>query len=159
MSQESILILCGFSITFASLGFLFLRIERYVSQLSRSIEKIDSTLSVMMQADEHRTKKVITTVEKVVTNSISDLCAKNDIIEHYNDDELYEKIEEMFRNGEEFYTTSQLQSILNVGYARLARILDLLKANGKIVQAKEMHVHSDVWKSIELYNKEMENDV
>lgn len=143
MSQEIILILCGIGIFFFVIIFLSLWLRR----ISRTVDKIDAALSVMMQTDEKNTKKVISTVEQVVANSISDLRATHDVVEKYDENGLYKNMAELFNVSNEFYTTDHLQRIFRAEYMGIMRVLYQLKDDGLITQIKDEKLNAYIWVS------------
>lgn len=154
MAQEYIFITSGFGIVSVLILLLFLRLSKVLNET----KKVNNMLSVIMQVEDKNASKIMNTVKQVVANSIDDLRKDNNIIEKNDDKELYEKIKELFEDEEGFYTISQLQRIVHVGYAKVARVLDELSDNQVIVQVENNCINTTVWQSTESHELINEND-
>lgn len=154
MAQEYIFITSGFGIVSVLILLLFLRLSKVLNET----KKVNNMLSIIMQVEDENVSKIMNTVKQVVANSIDDLRKDNNIIEKNDDKELYEKIKELFEDEEGFYTISQLQRIVHVGYAKVARVLDELSDNQVIVQVENNCISTTVWQSTEFHELINEND-
>jgi len=96
-------------------------------------KEVKAVVSYLKKEYEDELTEEVDISDEVVKSSVFDIDLSNDSVEEDNDD-LYEEAKDtVIRAGKA--STSYLQRKLRIGYARAARIMDMLEDNGVIGEA------------------------
>lgn len=136
MNYFEIIILILLMINFAGWILVFWWIRKIV----KAVKDAHLDISVLSQNHDDNTKQIMTKVEQSVANVVTDLIERDREIEEETKEEVEDELFEMVKNvvsDMDKCSTSMLQRMFKIGYARAARMMDMLEEEGIIEQVEE----------------------